>query len=52
MSKWMEIRDDIEAEVSEMKIDEQVKQTVTQKLYDVALPEPAEAWRRLYRRYP
>lgn len=38
MSKWMEIRDDIEAEVSEMKIDEQVKQTVTQKLYDVALP--------------
>lgn len=38
MSKWMEIRDDIEAEISEMKIDEQVKQTVTQKLYDVALP--------------
>lgn len=38
MSKWMEIRDDIEAEVSKMKIDEQVKQTVTQKLYDVVLP--------------
>ena len=38
MSKWTEIRDDIEAEISEMKIDEQVKQTVTQKLYDVVLP--------------
>lgn len=38
MSKWTEIRDDIEAEISEMKIDEEVKQTVTQKLYDVVLP--------------
>lgn len=38
MSKWTEIRDDIEVEISEMKIDEEVKQTVTQKLYDVVFP--------------
>ena len=38
MSKWTDIRDDIEAEISNMKIDEQVKQTVTQKIYDVVLP--------------
>ena len=38
MSKWTDIRDSIEQAVSDTQIDEQVKQTVTQKLYDVVLP--------------
>ena len=38
MSKWMDIRDSIEQAVSGTQIDEQVKQAVTQKCYDVLLP--------------
>lgn len=38
MSKWTEIRDSIEQVVSDTQIDEQVKQAVTQKCYDVILP--------------
>ncbi|WP_288763895.1 hypothetical protein [uncultured Mitsuokella sp.] len=38
MSKWTDIRDSIEQAVSGMQIDEQVKQAVTQKCYDVLLP--------------
>ncbi|WP_432647477.1 hypothetical protein [Mitsuokella sp.] len=38
MSKWTDIRDSIEEAVTDTKIDEQVKQQVTQKLYDVVLP--------------
>lgn len=38
MSKWTDIRDSIEQAVSGQQIDEQVKQDVMQKLYDVILP--------------
>ena len=38
MSKWTDIRDSIEQAVSGTQIDEQVKQAVTQKCYDVILP--------------
>lgn len=38
MSKWTDIRDSIENAVSTTKVDEQVKQAVTQKCYDVILP--------------
>lgn len=38
MSKWTDIRDSIEQAVSGTQVDEQVKQAVTQKLYDVILP--------------
>ena len=38
MSKWTDIRDSIEDAVSTTKVDEQVKQAVTQKCYDVILP--------------
>lgn len=38
MSKWTDIRDSIEQAVSGTQIDEQVKQAVTQKCYDVLLP--------------
>lgn len=38
MSKWTDIRDGIEQAVSDTQIDEQVKQAVTQKCYDVILP--------------
>lgn len=38
MSKWTEIRDSIEDEMKNAEITEEVKQSVTQKLYDVALP--------------
>ena len=38
MSKWTDIRDSIEQAVSGTQIDEQVKQAVTQKCYDVVLP--------------
>ncbi len=38
MSKWTDIRDSIEDAVSQTKVDEAVKQSVTQKLYDVVLP--------------
>lgn len=38
MSKWTDIRDSIEQAVSDTQIDEQVKQAVTQKCYDVILP--------------
>lgn len=38
MSKWTDIRDSIEEEVGKVKIDESVKQSVTQKIYDTVLP--------------
>ncbi|MDD6381758.1 MAG: hypothetical protein PUG02_00065 [Selenomonadaceae bacterium] len=38
MSKWTDIRDNIEQAVSDTQIDEEVKQAVTQKCYDVILP--------------
>lgn len=38
MSKWTDIRDSIEQAVSGTQVDEQVKQAVTQKCYDVILP--------------
>lgn len=38
MSKWTDIRDSIEDAVSTTKVNEQVKQAVTQKCYDVILP--------------
>ena len=38
MSKWTDIRDSIEDTVSTTKVDEQVKQAVMQKCYDVVLP--------------
>ena len=38
MSKWTDIRDSIEQTVSNMQIDEQVKQAVTQQCYDMILP--------------
>lgn len=38
MSKWTEIRDSIEDEMKNAEITEEVKQSVTQKLYDVVLP--------------
>lgn len=38
MSKWTDIRDSIEDAVSNTKVDESVKQQVTQKLYDTVLP--------------
>lgn len=38
MSKWTDIRDSIEQAVSGTQIDEQAKQAVTQKCYDVILP--------------
>lgn len=38
MSKWTEIRDSIVAEAKATKIDEAVKQSVTQHIYDTVLP--------------
>lgn len=38
MSKWTDIRDSIEDSVSTTKVDEQVKQAVMQRCYDVILP--------------
>lgn len=38
MSKWTDIRDSIEEAVGATQIDEQIKQAVTQKCYDVILP--------------
>lgn len=38
MSKWTDIRDSIEGEVSKVKVDESVKQSVTQHLYDDIMP--------------
>lgn len=38
VSKWTDIRDSIEQAASGTQIDEQIKQVVTQKCYDVVLP--------------
>lgn len=38
MSKWTDIRDSIEEEVSKVEIDESVKQSVTQHIYDDIMP--------------
>lgn len=38
MSKWTDIRGSIEQVASDTQIDEQVKQAITQKCYDVILP--------------
>lgn len=38
MSKWTDVRDSIEDTIKKTEVTEEVKQDVTQKLYDVVLP--------------
>ena len=43
MSKWTDIRDSIVAEAKAAKIDEELKQSVTEKLYSIVLPALRDA---------